>query len=218
MNLQDHITNDCLPLLPNYTIGMAGELFAKTTCTHIPVVDDEKLLGLLSEEDVQGFDADKKISDYLYLLDHFFVSKRTVWLDVLEAFARSDSNVMPVLDGKGNYIGYYELVDIIGLFRETPFLSEQGGVVVVEKGVNDYSFSEISQIVESNEGRVLGAFISDMHDDITQVTVKVSSSGLNDILQTFRRYNYNVVSGNEDDAYFEELKKRSRYLDRYLNI
>ncbi|MBL7472408.1 CBS domain-containing protein [Robertkochia sediminum] len=218
MNLQSHISNECLPLLPNYTIGMAAALFAKTTCSHIPVVDDEKLLGLLSEEDVEGFDSEKKLSDYLYLLDHFFVSKHTVWLDVLEAFARSDSNVMPVLDRKGNYLGYYELVDIIGLFRETPFLSEQGGVLIVEKGTNDYSFSEISQIVESNEGRVLGAFISDMHDDITQVTVKVGSSGLNEILQTFRRYNYNVVSGTEDDAYLDELKKRSQYLDRYLNI
>ena len=218
MNLQTHIMNDCLPLLPNFAVAMAEELFAHSTCTHIPVVDDDKLMGLVSEEDVEGFDNEKKINDYLYLLDHFFVRKRTVWLDVLEAFARSNSNIMPVLDEDGNYLGYYELVDIIGLFKETPFLSEQGGVLIVEKGKTDYSFSEISQIVESNDGRLLGAFISDMHDDITQVTVKVSSSGLNDIIQTFRRYSYNVVSGNEDDAYVEELKKRSDYLNRYLNI
>ncbi|WP_317196465.1 CBS domain-containing protein [Robertkochia flava] len=210
--------NDCLPLLPNYSVAMAGEMFALSTCTHIPVVDNDKLLGLISEEDVEGFDKDKKVNDYLYLLDHFFVRKRTVWLDVLEAFAAGNSNIMPVLDQDGNYLGYYELLDMIGLFRETPFLSEQGGVVIVEKGMSDYSFSEISQIVESNNGRLLGAFISDMHDDITQVTVKVSSSGLDDIIQTFRRYSYNVISGNEDDSYVEELKRRSEYLNRYLNI
>lgn len=218
MNLQAHIMNDCLPLLPNYSVAMASEMFAQNMCTHIPVVDDDKLLGLLSEEDVEGFDDEKKISDYLYLLDHFYVRKRTVWLDVLEAFARSNSNIMPVLDASGNYEGYYELVDLIGLFRETPFLSEQGGVIIVEKGKDDYSFSEISQIVESNNGRLLGAFISDLQDDVAQLTVKVSSSGLNEIIQTFRRYSYNVVAGNEDDAYVEELKNRSKYLDRYLNI
>ena len=218
MNLQSHIMNDYLPLLPNYAVAMAGEIFALSTCTHIPVVDEGKLLGLVSEEDMEGFEPEKKINDYIYLLDHFFVRRRTVWLDVLEAFARSNSNIMPVLDQDGNYLGYYELVDMIGLFRETPFLSEQGGVVIVEKGKPDYSFSEISQIVESNNGRVLGAFISDMHDDITQITVKVGSSGLDDIIQTFRRYGYNVVSGNEDDSYVEELKRRSEYLNRFLNI
>lgn len=218
MNLQTHIMNDYLPLLPNHSVALAAEMFARSTCTHIPVVDEHKLMGLLSEEDVEGFDKDKKISDYLYLLDHFFVRKRTVWLDVLEAFARSNSNIMPVLDASGDYQGYYELVDLIGLFRETPFLSEQGGVVIVEKGQSDYSFSEISQIVESNNGRLLGAFISDLHEDIAQVTIKISSSGLNEIIQTFRRYSYNVVAGNEDDAYVEELKQRSKYLDKYLNI
>ena len=218
MNLQSHIMNECLPLLPNYTVAMAAEMFAKFTYTHIPVVDDEKLLGVISEEDIESFEDEKKISDYLYMLDHFFVRKRTVWLDVLEAFAGSNSDIMPVLDASGNYQGYYELVDLIGLFRETPFLSEQGGVVIVEKGRTDYSFSEISQIVESNNGRLLGAFISDLHDDIAQLTIKISSSGLNEIIQTFRRYSYNVVAGNEDDAYVEELKNRSKYLDRYLNI
>ncbi|THD68950.1 CBS domain-containing protein [Robertkochia marina] len=218
MNLHTHIMNDYMPLLPDYTVAMASGMFAQSTCTHIPVVEDDRLLGLLSEEDVAGFDGEKKISDYLYLLDHFYVRKRTVWLDVLEAFARSNSNIMPVLDAAGEYQGYYELLDLIGLFKETPFLSEQGGVVIVEKGKNDYSFSEISQIVESNNGRLLGAFISDIHEDVAQVTVKVSSSGLNEIIQTFRRYSYNVIAGNEDDAYVEELKKRSKYLDKYLNI
>lgn len=218
MNLQSHIMNEYLPLLANHTVALAAEVFGRSTCTHLPVVEDRKLLGLISEEDVQGFDEEKKMSDYLYLLDHFFVRKHTIWLDVLEAFAGSNSNLMPVLDEHGDYQGYYELIDVISLFRETPFLSEQGGVLIVEKGQHDYSFSEISQIVESNDGRLLGAFISGMNEDLTQITVKVSSSGLNEIIQTFRRYSYNVVSGTEDDAYVEELKKRSEYLSRYLSI
>ena len=99
-----------------------------------------------------------------------------------------------------------------------PFLSEPGGIVVIEKGHNDFSFSQISQIVESNNGKLLGAFISKMKNDLVQVTLKIGNTGLNDIIQTFRRYSYNIVSGHEEDSYTQSLKDRSDYLKKYLNM
>ena len=44
-------------------------------------------------------------------------------------------------------LSYYELTDIISIFNETPFVGEPGGIITVAKGMSDYSFSEISQIV-----------------------------------------------------------------------
>ncbi len=57
--------------------------------------------------------------------------------------------------------GYYELEDIVKFFHETPFLKEQGGIIVVEKSIIDYSMSQITQIVESNNGKLLGLFVSE---------------------------------------------------------
>jgi hypothetical protein len=37
-----------------------------------------------------------------------------------------------------------------------PHLQEPGGIIVVRKGVLDYSMSQITQIVESNNGKLLG--------------------------------------------------------------
>lgn len=85
---------------------------------------------------------------------------------------------MPVLNEKSEYIGYYELLDIIGLFNQTPFLNEPGGILLIEKGLKDYSFSEISQIVESNNGKLLGAFISEMNENQVQITLKVGNAPL----------------------------------------
>jgi len=104
------------------------------------------------------------------------------------------------------------------LFNETPFFFEAGGILIVEKGFNDYSFSELSQIVESNDGKLLGAFISKIENDIVQITMKVGNTGLNSIIQSFRRYSYNIISGHEEDSYNESLKDRSDYLKRYLNM
>ena len=104
------------------------------------------------------------------------------------------------------------------MFNETPFFSEPGGILIVEKGFQDYSFSEVSQIVESNNAKLLGAFVSKIENDLAQITVKIGNAGLSDIIQTFRRYSYNIISGHEEDAYIENLKERSDYLKKYLDL
>ena len=57
-----------------------------------------------------------------------------------------------------------------------------------------------------------------MSSDLVQITLKIGNTSLNEIIQTFRRYSYNIVSGHEEDSYIESLKERSQYLDKYLNM
>ena len=218
MNLSQYIINDIKPLLIKDTVSDLQLLFNQLTYSHIPVSHDGVYVGCASENDAHCFESDKPIEECKYALEGFFVRDTTVWLDVLEAFAQNSTNIMPVLNGNNQYLGYYELNDIISLFNETPFFAEPGGILIVEKGIADYSFSEISQIVESNNGKLLGSFISKIENDVAQVTLKIGNASLNDIIQTFRRYSYNIVSGSEEDSFTENLKERSEYLKKYLNI
>ncbi|MFD0863654.1 CBS domain-containing protein [Sungkyunkwania multivorans] len=218
MNIHPYISNDVEALSLSTKSEDAKSLFERLTFTHIPIVDDGQLLGCLCENDSRGFENGKILGDYQYALDHFSVHKGTNWLDVLETFAQNETNIVPVLDDVEKYIGYYELVDILSQFNETPFLNEAGGILIVEKGIKDYSFSEVTQIVESNNGKVLGLFISEIREDVVQITMKIAQQGLNEIIQTFRRYSYQIISGVEDDTYLEDLKERSEYLNKYLNI
>lgn len=218
MPLKEYIINDIKPLNLNEPISELKLLFNELTYSHCPIENNGVYLGCISETDVHCFDSNKTISDYRHTIEVFFVRPDTNWLDILEAFAQNSTNIMPVLDKNNNYLGYYELNDIIGLFNETPFFAEAGGILIVEKGIYDYSFSEISQIVESNGAKLLGAFISKIESDLVQFTLKIGNSGLTDVIQTFRRYGYNIVSGHEEDSYIESLKDRSEYLKKYLNI
>ena len=219
MNLSEYIINDIQPLSNSDKISDLQLLFNQLTYSHIPIKNAEGVyLGCISENDAHCFKSTEVISNITYSVEGFFVREATNWLDVLEAFAQNNTNLMPVLSKDNRYLGYYELNDIIGLFNETPFFAENGGILIVEKGVQDYSFSEISQIVESNDGKLLGAFISKIENDVAQITLKIGNTGLNDIMQTFRRYSYNIVSGHEEDTYLEGLKERSDYLKKYLDI
>ncbi len=218
MNLSDYIINDIKPLNNKNSIRDIQKLFNQLTYTHVPILDNnQNYLGCFSETDAHCFESDKIFTDYLYAIENFHVKDTTVLLDILEAFAENSANIMPVLDKNNTYLGYYELNDIISVFNESPFISSVGNILIIEKGVTDYSFSEISQIVESNKGSLLGIYVSKMNADTIQVTLKISNTSLNDITQTFRRYGYNIISGEVED-YLENLKERSDYLNKYLNI
>lgn len=218
MWLEQYIINDIKPVNINAKIGDLKLLFNELTYSHIPIENDGVYLGCISENDAHCFENELIIKNCNYAIEGFYVRNSTNWLDVLEIFAKNSCNIMPVLNEHNKYLGYYELNDIIGLFSETPFFAEPGSILIVEKGIQDYSFSEISQIVESNHGKLLGAFVSRIESDVVQITLKIGNTGLNDIIHSFRRYSYNIVLGHEQDTYNENLKERSEYLKKYLNI
>jgi Mg/Co/Ni transporter MgtE len=218
LKTQHYIINDIKPFDISSKIKEIQNVFNQLTYSHVPVKKDGAYVGCINETDAYCFESEKVLTDYQYALEPFFVREDTNWLDILEAFALNSSNIMPVLDATGKYLGYYELSDIMNLFNDTPFLNEAGGIIVVEKGIHDYSFSEICQIIESNNAKILGVFISKMESDLMQATIKIGHTGMNEIVQTFRRYSYNVISNHEEDKFLEDLKKRSNYLDKYLNM
>ena len=218
MPLNQFIINDLNPSSPETLVKEIQTVFKQLTYSHIPILKEEVYLGCLSETDVYCFEPKQTVSEVLYAIEGFFVRDSAMWLDILEAFAQNNCNIMPVLNAENNYLGYYQLIDVISLFNRTPFFSEPGGIIVIEKGLNDFSFIEISQIVESNNAKLLGAFISKTENDLTQITLKIGNVGLSTILQEFRRFGYTIISGHEDDTFLRTLKDRSAYLDTYLNL
>lgn len=216
--INDYITNDYKALDSQETIADVQDFFIDVPFSHFSVLNEGVYIGSIAADDVETFDTDKKVADYKYALEGFFARKNMIWLDVLEVFAKNHTNIVPVLDEENAYVGYYELEDIVKFFHETPFLKEQGGIIVVKKSILDYSMSQITQIVESNNGKLLGLFVSEADADTIQVTIKIALGSMNDIIQTFRRYNYEIVSEHHEDNYLNSLKERSDYLDKYLNI
>ncbi len=216
--LINYITNDYKAIDSNESIEMVQNFFNEVSFSHFPVVENGIYIGSIASNDIETFDFLKKISDYKYSFDGFFARKNMIWLDVLEVFAKNHTNLVPILNEENLYIGYYQLEDIVKFFHETPFLMEQGGIIIVKKNILDYSMSQITQIVESNNGKLLGLFISESDVNSVQITLKIALGGMNEIIQTFRRFDYEIISEHNEDNYLNILKERSEYLDKYLNI
>ena len=219
MHLHNYISNDSETILPSDLIGIAKNKTKNQRVSHFPIVKDGKLQGCISESDLDTFEEDtKKIADYQYLYELFFATEEDTLVDLLTLFGMYETNNIPVLDKDKNYIGCFDLNDILSIYADTPFLKEDGIVLILEKENNTYSMSEIVQISEANNTIICGIYISKKTDTTTQITIKVKTDNVNEIIQTYRRYEYNVISNHEDDSYLEDLKNRSNYLQKYLSI
>lgn len=219
MNMKEYILNDIKVLTLKSTIKRAQKMCKGLPITHIPVVENDELLGSISEADSQIIeDNESSVSDYSHLIDYFFAFEDVSILELIKLFADHETNIMPVLNKEKRYLGYFELNDVLDNFSSSPFLYSDGVIIVVEKTKKDFSASEVCQIVESNDGKLLGFYISSEVSDNTQATIKISSDDINEIIQTFRRYNYSVLSLHEDDFYLQDLKDRSDYLQKYLDM
>lgn len=219
MTIPEIVLNDVAIQPLTQKIEDLKKIFNELTYSHLPVEKDGVYIGSVSENDIRCFEEEKTLEDYRYALVPFFVRTSHPLLDILRTFSNNDTNLLPVLDDENNtYLGYLELNDIMAILDETPFFGEEGAIIVVEKEQNDYSFSEISQIVESNEGNLFGSYINKMSEGIVQVTLKISEIAVNEILQTFRRYDYKIISGHQEDTFIQNLEERSDYLNKFLNI
>ena len=217
-SLNTFLNTEIKPLKHSAPISEAQDLFEEVMYSHFPVTEEGVFIGCVSKESVAFLNASALLNENRFHFERFFVRSSMIWLDVLEVFAKNETNLLPVLDEKNNYIGYYELEDVIRFLHETPFLKEEGGILIVAKEVNTFSMSQVTQIVESNQTKILGLFISNIAQNKVEITIKISQSGLNDIIQTFRRYDYEIISEHQEDSYLNGLKERSDYLDKYLNI
>lgn len=213
---------DCLtyaPALPiNANTKQVKEGFHEQQATHLPVVDKENFVGCISLEDSYTLEAEANLADHQYLLNRMYVSEKANWMELLQEFSSYNADLLPVLATNGTYIGYIKLKDFIYSLGKLAFLNESGTVLVLEAASHHFSASQVSQIIESNNAKVISMFLTSFEDNRTKCSLKINTNNINEIVQSFRRYNYQVVSEHIEDSYIEGLKERSKYLQKYLNI
>lgn len=217
MNITEYILNDFKPLTLQSTVKEALTLFKTYPITHIPIIENKNYIGCISQSDILTIENENTLlKEQQDFLDHFNTNDENSVIELLKVFANNDTNILPVITNH-SYIGYFELNDILEVFSHSPFLNSDGFILIIEKNNKEYTISEIAQIVESNNGRLLGCYISNTNGDKIELTLKISSQEINEIIQSFRRYNYTIITEHKDDFYLEELKNRSDYLQKFLN-
>lgn len=220
MLVKNLITDGIVPLQLEDTGKLALEWMEDMRVLHLPVVEQNKLIGLISEIDIYNFDnLDEKIEKMTLPSNPPFVYDYQHIFDALSVLNENKLSLVPVLDEHDNYLGIISLYSIIEFLAESYSVKEPGGVLVLEMSSNDYSLSEIAQIVESDDAKILSLIINSNPDSTRlQISMKVNKMDLSAMLQTFNRYNYNIIASFYDKNSFDDMRSRYDTFMNYLNI
>ncbi len=219
--LAKDLMSDVVPALKTSDTGIQAlswmDIFR---ISHLPIVNNHEFLGLISDKDIYNLNmVDEPIGNHRLSLFSPYVFDDQHIYEVIEVASRLKLSVIPVLDRSNNYLGLITLNDLVQHFAELSALKQPGGILVLQVNDNDYSLTEISQIIESNDAKILSLYVSSPEDSTRmEVTLKINRTDLTSIIATFERYEYAVKASYIKDDEAENLyEERFDMFMRYLN-
>ena len=214
------ITDEIMHLKTSDTGKTALSWMDEYKVSHLPIVNNENFLGLISEQDIYSFNnLTEPLGNHTLSLKNPYVNEHQHVYEVLKLIDHLKLTVIPVLDDQKKYLGCITISKLVNFLSGTYSVGNPGGIIVLEISEKDYSLTEISNIVESNNAKILSVFLSS-HVDSTrlEVVIKVNKIELGAILNTFDRYGYYVKATYGEDENVEDLKDRYDAFMNYLNI
>ena len=189
--------------------------------SHLPIVNNKEFLGLISDTDIYDLNkAEEPIGNHKLSLFSPFVYDHQHIYEVIELVASLKLTVIPVLSEKKDFLGLITLHDLLQGFSKVTAVDKHGAIIVLEMNIIDYSLSEISQIIESENLKILSLYVSDS-DASTKidVSIKLNTTDISRVIQSFNRYSYTIkASFLEDNEMNNMYQNRFDEFMRYLNI
>lgn len=216
----DLITDEIPPLKVTDTVELALDWMEQFKVSHLAVVKNRELIGLVSETDLLDYEhPEEKINvSKLHLMRPVIQHFQHAY-DVVRLMSSMNLTLIPVVDENDKYKGCITLKGIVQNLSTMMSVQNPGGVIVLELNQNDYSVTQIGNIIESNDTKILSLHVSS-HADSTklEVTIKVNREDLSGILQTFNRYNYSVKATFQHGDFNKGMDDRLNEFLHYLNI
>jgi acetoin utilization protein AcuB len=220
MLAKDLITDEIPPLKTSDTGLMAINWMEEFKVSQLPIVEKHEYLGLISDTDILDLNiTDQELGkSKLSLLRPFVYESQHIY-EVIKLASSMKLSVLPVLNAQEQYLGIIPVISLIHQFATLAATREPGGIIVLEMNVHDYSMTQMAQIVEGNDAKILSSYVNSLADSTKiEVTLKLNKSDLSAILQTFYRYNYNVKASFHQSEFSDDMKNRFDSFMNYINI
>ena len=214
------INNNIPRLQLQDSVSKALQLIADFRLTHLPVVSEEKYLGLISEDDL--LDAEDEKSTIEFLQNSFLVisvQDNVHFLNAVNSSNQYETNIVPVINSVNDFAGVITASDLLKTLGNFSGGNEIGGLVVLEMERSQFGISEISRIVESNDCTILHLNTT-IHPDtgMLTVTLHLNNKEISAVVATFERYEYDVIYFYGNEKFENEIHTNYRHLMNYLDI
>jgi acetoin utilization protein AcuB len=215
------LIKDIIPPLKTSDTGLkALSWMEEFRVSHLPIVNNVHFLGLISDDDILNLNApEEALGNHSLSLLRPYINQGQHIYEVVKLITTLKLTIVPVLNDENHYLGLITLPDLVASFAHSLTVMEPGGVVILELNANDYSMSEIANLVESNDAKILSSYINS-HPDSTklELTLKINKMDLSRIMATFYRYNYSVKASFHQSEFTDDLQSRYDSFMNYLNM
>lgn len=186
---------------------------------HLPIVNNEELLGVLSEDDVLSNNLEDSVGSYRLTLKRAYVKETDHIFEIMNQMAEFDLTVIPVVNDAGQYTGLISLEELLFYYAGSFSFSEPGSILVIEMNKIDYSLAEIARIIEMENALVLCSFITKGAEQTSVlITLKLNIQDIKHVVATLKRFEYNVTASFTEQIFVDNLKDHYDSLINYLNV
>ncbi len=224
MTAKELINKKLNPLYLNMQVGEALEELNRSGLAHLPVVEDLKVVGLVSSENLVSLPQDGSLNVHLENEKTNRVFENIHVFELLKFFGQSESTALAVVDKDDNFVGIVILTDLVFELqnRYTGLQQErgEGGILTLEMEWNDFKLTEIAHIAESNDSKILGLYVSQPDADTSRIEVAIQfdRSDIRNILASFERFKYQVRASHISEEDWQLMQQRYNALMKYLSM
>lgn len=220
MKAIDIIISDVAPLKTSDTAEYALRAMEEFKVSHLPIVNNEVFLGVISESDILSEeDLSQAIGSIKLSLNRAAIFENQHVYEVLKLISETRLSIIPVLNAKNHYLGSITLYDLVQNVSTLTAISNPGAIIILEMYTHDYLLSQIASIVESNDAKILSLYIQAQTDSTKMnVIIKINKNDISSIVSTFNRYNYIIKESFSESDYFDMLNDKYDEFLSWLNI
>lgn len=202
------------------SVAQAIEWMDEFKVTQLAVVHEYKFLGLANESYLLNIeDPAERISQHCNFLQQVHAYENEHVFEIVKKVQEHQLSLIPILSNKDLFVGTITVFNLMEVIAEMPVVKNPGGIIVMDINSIDYSLSEISRIVESNDAKILGCFITRAHENgAIELTIKINKLNVQNVIQTFERFGYDITASYDHSSNNDDMEDRYNNLMNYLNM
>lgn len=187
----------------------------------LPVLDGLLYLGLISESEIFKLaDPDAPLAEQKVPYKMVYINESQHIFEVIKIMTSEKISILPVLDENKLFLGCITVNSLVENFGKLTAMYNPGAIIILELNQNDYVLSQIAQIVESQDIKILSLYVSsDIDSTKMEVTIKLNKYEIQSLVKALTRYDYTIkATFLEDKKMVDDLLDRYNALMNYLNI
>ncbi len=218
--LAGEILIDIIPPLKNSdTVQKALDYMSEFKVQHLPVVEENLLKFLVSEDVLFELPAKQLIAESTLTNYPIAVNQHQHYYDIVKLMSENKLTLIPVVAENMTYLGAITLQTLATYQAKTRALAEPGGILVINCGLHDYSLSEIARIIESEDVIILSSYItSKVGARMLEITFKLNRTDLSSVISSLERFNYQIVASYHQPITNDNSMERYESFMNYLNL